>query len=200
MILWTRGSLSLTFCKHVPSIILISFSSFLMTPERLRKNGIKKQIYLFDISAQIHVCIYTYVSIPYVGIIQIRFAGLGIHPTLSLLDTQAPCCSLFCCSLLFSSLLYIIFRFWQVFYNVKRILICSQFIFWHKKLPCRSFFIPHGSSFVVVMKTFLMAFYVLIRFRACSRAYLKNHSHNLHTPLCGVFCPNSVVVLEFWFN
>ena len=27
--------------------------------------------------------------IPYVGIIQIRF-GLGIHPTLSLLDTQAP--------------------------------------------------------------------------------------------------------------
>ena len=56
---------------------------------------IKKQIYLTDISAQIHACTYTYVSIPYVGIIQIRFAGLGIHPTLSLLDTQAPCCSLF---------------------------------------------------------------------------------------------------------
>ncbi|MFQ8587456.1 MAG: DUF6783 domain-containing protein, partial [Ruminococcus sp.] len=23
---------------------------------------------------------------------------------------------------------------------------------------------------------------------------LKNHSHNLHAPLCGIFCPNSVAV------
>ena len=154
MILWTRGPLSLTFCKHVPSIILISFSLFLMTPERLRKNGIKKQIYLFDISAQIHICIYTYVSIPYVGIIQIRFAGLGIHPTLSLLDTQAPCCSLFCCSLLLSSLLYIIFRFWQVFYNVKRILICSQFIFWHKKTSVQKFFYSARKFFCCCYENF----------------------------------------------
>ncbi|WP_431833860.1 DUF6783 domain-containing protein, partial [Blautia acetigignens] len=25
-----------------------------------------------------------------------------------------------------------------------------------------------------------------------TRACLKNHSHNLHAPLCGIFCPNSV--------
>ncbi|WP_368371335.1 DUF6783 domain-containing protein, partial [Ruminococcus sp. RTP21484sp1_RTP31023st1_H8_RTP31023_210422] len=25
-----------------------------------------------------------------------------------------------------------------------------------------------------------------------SRACLKNHSRNLHAPLCGIFCPNSV--------
>ncbi|MGN8784185.1 DUF6783 domain-containing protein [Blautia sp. HCP3S3_D9] len=23
---------------------------------------------------------------------------------------------------------------------------------------------------------------------------MKNHSRNLHAPLCGIFCPNSVVV------
>ncbi|MFR4713342.1 DUF6783 domain-containing protein [Blautia wexlerae] len=23
---------------------------------------------------------------------------------------------------------------------------------------------------------------------------MKNHSHNLHAPLCGIFCPNSVAV------
>ncbi|WP_368187869.1 DUF6783 domain-containing protein, partial [Blautia wexlerae] len=27
-----------------------------------------------------------------------------------------------------------------------------------------------------------------------TRACLKNHSRNLHAPLCGIFCPNSVVV------
>ena len=26
------------------------------------------------------------------------------------------------------------------------------------------------------------------------RACLKNHFHNLHAPLCGIFCPNSVVI------
>ena len=26
------------------------------------------------------------------------------------------------------------------------------------------------------------------------RVCLKNHSHNLYAPLCGIFCPNSVVV------
>ena len=31
------------------------------------------------------------------------------------------------------------------------------------------------------------------RFRAC----LKNHSRNLHAPLCGIFCPNSVVVARY---
>ncbi|MFZ1407087.1 MAG: DUF6783 domain-containing protein [Blautia wexlerae] len=31
------------------------------------------------------------------------------------------------------------------------------------------------------------------------RACLKNHSRNLHAPLCDIFCPNSVVVAhEFW--
>ena len=30
------------------------------------------------------------------------------------------------------------------------------------------------------------------RFRAC----LKNHSRNLHAPLCGIFCSNSIAVVE----
>ncbi|WP_420313640.1 DUF6783 domain-containing protein [Blautia obeum] len=29
---------------------------------------------------------------------------------------------------------------------------------------------------------------------SCSRACLKNHSRNLHAPLCGIFCSNSVAV------
>ena len=29
------------------------------------------------------------------------------------------------------------------------------------------------------------------------RACLKNHSRNLHAPLCGIFCPNSVVVAHY---
>ena len=31
----------------------------------------------------------------------------------------------------------------------------------------------------------------------CTRACLKNHSRNLHAPLCGIFCPNSVVVARY---
>ncbi len=30
-------------------------------------------------------------------------------------------------------------------------------------------------------------------FRMC----LKNHSCNLHTPLCGIFCPNSAYVARY---
>ncbi|WP_442973800.1 DUF6783 domain-containing protein [Ruminococcus sp. 1001136sp1] len=26
---------------------------------------------------------------------------------------------------------------------------------------------------------------------------LKNHSRNLHAPLCGIFCPNSVAVARY---
>ena len=33
-------------------------------------------------------------------------------------------------------------------------------------------------------------------FRACP----KNHSRNLHTPLCGIFCPNSVAVAHQVFE
>ena len=29
------------------------------------------------------------------------------------------------------------------------------------------------------------------------RACLKNHSHNLHAPLCGIFHPNSVAVARY---
>ncbi|MFQ8881151.1 MAG: DUF6783 domain-containing protein [Ruminococcus sp.] len=29
------------------------------------------------------------------------------------------------------------------------------------------------------------------------RACLKNHSRNLHAPLCGRFCPNSVAVARY---
>ena len=34
----------------------------------------------------------------------------------------------------------------------------------------------------------------VIFIRYPSRACLKNHSHNLYASLCGIFCPNSVVV------
>ena len=30
-----------------------------------------------------------------------------------------------------------------------------------------------------------------------ARACLKNHSRNLHAPLCGIFCPNSIVVARY---
>ena len=30
-----------------------------------------------------------------------------------------------------------------------------------------------------------------------ARACLKNHSHNLHAPLCGIFYPNSVAVARY---
>ena len=30
-----------------------------------------------------------------------------------------------------------------------------------------------------------------------TRACLKNHSRNLHVPLCGIFCPNSVAVARY---
>nr|WP_306505416.1 DUF6783 domain-containing protein [Blautia wexlerae] len=26
---------------------------------------------------------------------------------------------------------------------------------------------------------------------------MKNHFHNLHAPLCGIFCPNSVAVASY---
>ncbi|WP_334298302.1 DUF6783 domain-containing protein [Blautia faecis] len=32
-----------------------------------------------------------------------------------------------------------------------------------------------------------------MRLRTC----LKNHSYNLHIPLCGIFCPNSVAVTRY---
>nr|WP_288720438.1 DUF6783 domain-containing protein [uncultured Blautia sp.] len=31
----------------------------------------------------------------------------------------------------------------------------------------------------------------------CTRACLENHSRNLHAPLCGIFCPNSVAVARY---
>ena len=31
----------------------------------------------------------------------------------------------------------------------------------------------------------------------CIRACLKNHSRNLHVPLCGIFRPNSVAVARY---
>ena len=36
-----------------------------------------------------------------------------------------------------------------------------------------------------------------IFFQTHSRACLKNHSRNLHAPLCGIFCPNSVAVARY---
>ncbi|RHQ46805.1 hypothetical protein DW805_15880 [Ruminococcus sp. AM32-17LB] len=26
---------------------------------------------------------------------------------------------------------------------------------------------------------------------------MKNHSHKMHAPFCGIFCPNSVVVVRY---
>ena len=33
--------------------------------------------------------------------------------------------------------------------------------------------------------------------KRCTRACLKNHSRNLHAPLCGIFHPNSVAVARY---
>ena len=41
-------------------------------------------------------------------------------------------------------------------------------------------------------RLWVMSFFEL-RLRAC----LKNHSRNLHAPLCGIFCPNSVAVARY---
>ena len=41
-------------------------------------------------------------------------------------------------------------------------------------------------------RLWVMSFFEL-RLRAC----LKNHSCNLHAPLCGIFCPNSVAVARY---
>ena len=34
-------------------------------------------------------------------------------------------------------------------------------------------------------------------FQTRSRAYLKNHSYNLHAPICGIFCFHSVAVARY---
>ena len=39
-------------------------------------------------------------------------------------------------------------------------------------------------------RLWVMSFFE-VRLRTC----LKNHSYNLHIPLCGIFCPNSVAVI-----
>ena len=41
-------------------------------------------------------------------------------------------------------------------------------------------------------RLWVMSFFEL-RLRAC----LKNHSYNLHAPICGIFCPNSVAVARY---
>ena len=39
--------------------------------------------------------------------------------------------------------------------------------------------------------------WVMSFFEARLRTCLKNHSRNLHAPLCGIFCPDSVVVARY---
>ena len=41
-------------------------------------------------------------------------------------------------------------------------------------------------------RLWVMSFFE-VRLRTC----LKNHSYNLHVPLCGIFCPNSVAVTRY---
>ena len=36
----------------------------------------------------------------------------------------------------------------------------------------------------------------IVTVHSVPRACLKNHSRNLHAPLCGILCPNSVVVVS----
>ena len=38
-----------------------------------------------------------------------------------------------------------------------------------------------------------LLFFTLCQTRVC----LKDHSRNLHAPLCGIFCPNSVAVARY---
>ena len=40
-------------------------------------------------------------------------------------------------------------------------------------------------------------FCTIFNFQTRSRVCLKNHSRNLHAPLCGIFHPNSVAVARY---
>ena len=42
-----------------------------------------------------------------------------------------------------------------------------------------------------------MVLWVVLADINITRACLKNHSRNLHAPLCGIFCPNSVAVARY---
>ena len=44
-----------------------------------------------------------------------------------------------------------------------------------------------------VFARYFFSFFDVLRARAC----LKKHSRNLHAPLCGIFCPNSVAVARY---
>ena len=53
-----------------------------------------------------------------------------------------------------------------------------------------------GKSFNDLTSKFLVCFEQLTE-TLYVRACLKNHSRNLHAPLCGIFCPNSVAVARY---
>jgi hypothetical protein len=48
-----------------------------------------------------------------------------------------------------------------------------------------------ASCIALIMKKIILAA------KPGSRAWLKKHSRNLHAPLCGIFCPNSVAVARY---
>ena len=56
----------------------------------------------------------------------------------------------------------------------------------------RKMHVGRGSSFFISDLHFAESL-----FQTCSRACLKNHSRNLHAPLCGIFHPNSVAVARY---
>ena len=63
------------------------------------------------------------------------------------------------------------------------------FVYASGKFQLRKSFNDITSKFLVCFEQLTETLYV----RAC----LKNHSRNLHAPLCGIFCPNSVAVARY---
>ena len=60
-----------------------------------------------------------------------------------------------------------------------------------------SLYIPTSPLHLHVHPSLLFTPSLLPSLTSDTRACLKNHFRNLHAPLCGIFCPNSVAVARY---
>ena len=60
-----------------------------------------------------------------------------------------------------------------------------------------SIFVIHSTHELHQLKKALLLLRAKTGLETYTRACLKNHSRNLHAPLCGIFCPNSVAVARY---
>ena len=81
---------------------------------------------------------------------------------------------------------FVFFRFYACFFLKKEYTGCCA-----AAMPRNAGQIWTADNDVMEMRIVALSFFT--RSRAC----LKNHSRNLHAPICGIFCPNSVVVAHY---